>query len=840
MTDNGDVDLVDLAGFSVPNNEDADLVDLAGFSVPNNEDVDLMDVDPNLYEEQYEEQPVIDDRPYSPWAARFGVWRNSDFDFWPNDPIRHSNIAPSRKCRVYFHQSEPSTALFPPLNPVRISALGIVERVGESTYPYPPPPLDPYFYGDKPNPKGHQAFSSGYDKDRLFVAEHYLKYFLLSIPPWQLGPMTHALQFSERSFVPGGHVFSLSGEAHEHRLVYEKERIKVDEDSWFPFFKKDRWFSSPGSEPYDPWSVDDPEVWGELRIALELANRILNALIKDKHVFLQTLMFGKLMYWEEARQKLFPDQPPAPFPDTTVLLSYDFYKSGFTKAFPGVPCSMDAVMNTTEEQYREQLCLLGSGQDWALASIEHANRTREGGRTYTSDRNTERVTLVASLANTILHEFTHALMASRSREDDSYLNTTVRHVIDLYKEPYVDFASQAEMGGIVGIRKPIASCVKVPLLTSNSAYGPDDILLAPHRKTWPFPDLTQSSSLGQLAQEHSAATAEVDIKLTLVPSLWFSMIMSEEFWKNDLVPRKSDNFFHAIDYFCSRNPYHPGYEDEKYKHPPIIEGDPPRTNRGIAEAIADWKLREEIWDQSRAGWFDREQDIWDKSPWGNMYAREKINEFTKQMKEPFDQRDIYICVDSANDQVSAVPWWSSREVQNPSDWVHHAIGLLMLACLPLRPEYMRREPPPPLMKTHYLIASSSKDLIRRAYQIQNENPVPLDCPPSMYWDPLGGGKEEAIVYEKGKFDHFSFLDQVLKLVQHFADNLTVVTTPWLKEILRVEEKIRTCRNNTALLLGGLDLDPTWAAEAWDFQVPEYDPDATSQWSAAMDSWWPVD
>ncbi|KAI0183444.1 hypothetical protein EV127DRAFT_447018 [Xylaria flabelliformis] len=429
-------------------------------------------------------------------------------------------------------------------------------------------------------------------------------------------------------------------------------------------------------------------------------------------------------------------------------------------------------------------------------------------------------------------------MASRSRDDDSYLNTTTRHTMDPYKEPYVDFASQSEMGYVM------ESLVFGDPLRHAITNGPDDILLAPHRKTWPWPDLTQSSMLGQLAQEHSASTAQVEIKLTLIPSLWFSMIMSEEFWRTDLVPRKSDHFFHAIDYFCSRNPYRPGYEDEKYKRPPIIEGHPPLTNRGIAETIADWKLREEIWDQSRAGWFDREQDIWDKSPWGNAYAREKIAGFTKQMREPFDKRDIYLCVDSANDQVAAVPWWASRDeyitlVQNPSNWVHHAIGLLMLACLPLRPEFMRREQPPPIIKTHYLKSSSSKAPIRRAYQIQAEDWVPLDCPPSFYWDPLGGGGVEGIVYEKGKYDHFAFLDQVLKLVQHFADNLTVVTTPWLKEILRVEEKIRTCRQNTAIVLGGLDLDPTWAAEAWDFQVPEYDPDAASQWSAAMNSWWPV-
>lgn len=100
--------------------------------------------------------------------------------------------------------------------------------------------------------------------------------------------MTRALQFSNRGFVPGGHVSSLSGEAHIHRLVYDTEGIEVDEDSWFPCFKKNRWYGAVAKEPEflagSFWSVDDPKVWGELRIILELANRILNALIDDKHI----------------------------------------------------------------------------------------------------------------------------------------------------------------------------------------------------------------------------------------------------------------------------------------------------------------------------------------------------------------------------------------------------------------------------------------------------------------------------------------------------------------------------------------------------------------------------
>ncbi|KAI0479677.1 hypothetical protein F4859DRAFT_444602 [Xylaria cf. heliscus] len=326
----------------------------------------------------------VDNRPLSPWAERYGYGYSQDI--WPTEPVRHSNIAPSRN-----------------------------------------PPLHPKFYGDEPSEEGHGVFSSGYDKDRFFVTEYRSKSLRRAVESWQYGPLTRTLQFSDRGYVPGGHVSSLSGEAYIHRLIYETERIQVNEDSWFPFFKKNRWYSTAAYEPLltgNSWSVDDPIIWGELSVALELANRILNTLIHDKHIFLQTILFGKLAYWEKARE-YFPEQPAEPVQDATVLLSYPFYKARFTQVYPDTPCEMDHVMDLTNDQYRDMLCLLGSQQDWSLASLNFGDGDRSGGRTVTTQilnnfimidvdpiksliRNdltlAERVAAMYELSNTILHE----------------------------------------------------------------------------------------------------------------------------------------------------------------------------------------------------------------------------------------------------------------------------------------------------------------------------------------------------------------------------------------------------------------------------------------------------
>lgn len=101
-----------------------------------------------------------------------------------------------------------------------------------------------------------------------------------------MGPLNRTLQFSSAGYIPGGHNKMTREQQDAHEPAARLEGFKVDEDSWLPLFKKDRWFSSMAKDPVlakDSWSVDDPVVWKELRIAIELANRILTALIKEKH-----------------------------------------------------------------------------------------------------------------------------------------------------------------------------------------------------------------------------------------------------------------------------------------------------------------------------------------------------------------------------------------------------------------------------------------------------------------------------------------------------------------------------------------------------------------------------
>lgn len=138
-------------------------------------------------------------------------------------------------------------------------------------------------------------FPSQNDIDRLFFSDHLQKKKNGGMMLWHFGVPNLALRFSDRGFIPGGHEQALpsafKGHPETHpgwasRMLYEGELITPNEESWLPFFRRDRWYDWGDAEPLlggKGWSVDNPLVWEPLSIALELANRVLIALMQDRH-----------------------------------------------------------------------------------------------------------------------------------------------------------------------------------------------------------------------------------------------------------------------------------------------------------------------------------------------------------------------------------------------------------------------------------------------------------------------------------------------------------------------------------------------------------------------------
>jgi hypothetical protein len=131
------------------------------------------------------------------------------------------------------------------------------------------------------------VFTRGNDVDKFFLCEEDQKISYKGIKPWQFGPVNREVFFSERGVLPGGHIRALNGAVDYHNMIFETERIKVDESTWLPLFRKNRWFDFNSVEPLlggRSWSVDIPQVWDTIRTSIELANRMLLALINDQHI----------------------------------------------------------------------------------------------------------------------------------------------------------------------------------------------------------------------------------------------------------------------------------------------------------------------------------------------------------------------------------------------------------------------------------------------------------------------------------------------------------------------------------------------------------------------------
>ena len=91
------------------------------------------------------------------------------------------------------------------------------------------------------------------------------------------------------------------------------------------------------------------------------------------------------------------------------------------------------------------------------------------------------------------------------------------------------------------------------------------IPLAMHQQTWPFPTQTQETRMmGHIYTNHPDFAIGVPIYRTMIPALYASMLMSNAFWNDPNIPRKTDNFFHRTVLFYGKTPNQPGKHFSDY------------------------------------------------------------------------------------------------------------------------------------------------------------------------------------------------------------------------------------------------------------------------------------
>ncbi|KAI1321907.1 hypothetical protein F5Y16DRAFT_404990 [Xylariaceae sp. FL0255] len=112
--------------------------------------------------------------------------------------------------------------------------------------------------------------------DRLLLLEEWQIEKLRGIRTWETAALNNILYFSKGTgYVWSRHLAHLGmGTANSTPWTwdsYNQDKIRVNETTWLPFFRRDRWFDFTSDDPNErrqTWSIDDPQlrtfIWGRI------------------------------------------------------------------------------------------------------------------------------------------------------------------------------------------------------------------------------------------------------------------------------------------------------------------------------------------------------------------------------------------------------------------------------------------------------------------------------------------------------------------------------------------------------------------------------------------------
>ncbi|KAI0436813.1 hypothetical protein F4803DRAFT_540977 [Xylaria telfairii] len=621
------------------------------------------------------------DAPLSPWAARFPLTNN----MYTAANGNHSAFAPE------------------------------VPRIN-----------DPKYYDQNPVVPQASTPLEFKSMDRLFLTEWNQSQNLLAIRTWEAAVLNRYLLFAPGSGrLSGGHQLKdgnkpgfiapnplpmsdtpspilqallQSMQKNEERdfAIYLQERIKVDETKWLPFLRKGRWFDwIQVSEGFEQpagrtWTVDDEKIWEVLSVILELVNRMLEALIEDKHEGLQTMIWGRIDYWERVADIF--GQPRKQF--DSVLLSYRTEQ--MISQQRKTPCDWDFIPTMTPQQWRDRLIRVLDNLIW---SFSNTNATAEAltnrwpvTSASTADSAYTAVIVIPTakfetmfntdltlgelcmyqvgLATSMMHEIMHALVWARA-SNDNYIGNKCHEET----EPFLEASGVAETGHYMDNLFFGGTIFLYPYTQRGISAPPITMVV----REFPWPKCTKSRD----AAPNCPGLAPGDpITMIHVPSLWASQLLSEEFWQTPGL-KKSDNFFHRPKVFVSETPNTCSYYHQvKLRVPP-----PQQYHRAEDDMVMqEWKERQRIWDTFRQGWYKDAYLTWSTSPWGLVRYRRYCDDFAVA----FERKDLVICTDIANKMVNIINWRTDKQTyldalptsSRTPWWAIHAIGLLMMASIP--------------------------------------------------------------------------------------------------------------------------------------------------------------
>ncbi|KAJ3578626.1 hypothetical protein NPX13_g1941 [Xylaria arbuscula] len=734
---------------------------------------------------------------YSPWTARWNTQDNSLFKW---DDLIHTGLAPE------------------------------IPRIDDPIHT-----LDTSFTA---SPDYGQPFElENEDLDLLFRTETWQQECMVGMLSWQAPALHRWVSFDSGQFGPmsGGHLPADTGSAVEMvAKVYEMNKLKVDESKWFLFLRRRRWYDwieqkPPGRKQGRVWSVDDPKIWNELSIILELVDRMFKALIEDKN---------EAETWDKAVPKGLPvcnDRP-----DALVLLSYNMER--IFANYTGKPFEYEHIRKLSQSQWTQRLEeILGThlfdtmdceARDCAPTGFNFTSITLLGCLPFDTLINqqltmAERCSLHVYLAVTIMHELCHSIFAARWQNYLPFPNFPAKVNTKMPVEPYVDCDGITELGHCFEQLYFGGSMMPVPTLNHKVKSS---VFLA--MVTHEVPNAMLKRYNGLPGEWHEPGSAVLGC---YVPSSWTSKLLSEAFWVDQGIPKKSANCFHRPFTFTNQSVNsgaRPADWGEVEVDPEAL--DPASTLSEIDKMIIEtWNERLGIWQTIRGPWFNFEF-----FKWACMLTMLKLDEFA----DAFAKRDEIACASIAIQFTHAINWSVDQDTYNAympqtnrelsSPWVFHciaafqlwrrevtknrALGLLMQAAIPIRTQELERSRGPgswtfSVYPSLHAAAAGHAESINLWQRDRQEEEMVM---PSTFFDQVLGTGEK-----KEGITQLDYLQLVVSTVSDIS-NYAAVYHSWVEAIISAFHVLQEDREKMSNLLPRAH-QTRWATK-WPFKPPPYD------------------
>ncbi|KAI1757476.1 hypothetical protein F4782DRAFT_546607 [Xylaria castorea] len=625
--------------------------------------------------------------PASPWTERFGIDVNTLYPLTKKDDgLVHSGLAPSH------------------------------------------PRLHPQYYDCVPPIDEFAIPTSDKGVDDVLLAEEYQRSVFYGNPSWRIAPLNSVISWDGIPDMLGGH---RPGDDQLYPDLiddYMAQRIEVDESTWFPFFRRDRWFNMDQDFPETiveadgttwqtrTWNVDDDRIWNVVRFSLEIANRILMTLVQDNNRWLGMFLYGRIQLWYELNSD--PDHYSDHIGDRgyRILMHPDTERGicqRMGKPFEGRDIEPDA------QKRSDHLTSLLKGVVWSFMP------STQGPRGITSSFHNEGVLQTVCRINSnvtkllcggsisiaercTLHtrqaitvnskdELMHAVSRGRIKDGQDLSPEVQKQVsqgplMGRFQEPYIENEPLREAGRSFEAAVFGGTPVDGPFFR-GSKYASIISMLITNVK---YPSVYAVSRPGTYMDSHPSLKAGAPVEASFLPAALLWRLQSRIFW--DSTPPNGQDGFLFPKLFTTK------IRRERYTWRDLYRSvtvDPDAAN-GIrfGDMAQRWNERLSLWSGMRQSWHDSALRTWMKTPWGYMEARKSIEIFSAAYKV----RDEAECASMAWDLEHEIPRvgfdnpkYYRRDfatfipeigstTSNPPLWLFHCLSLLMLAALPLRKE----------------------------------------------------------------------------------------------------------------------------------------------------------